>query len=156
MKTVDDVLAEFEKKHDLKIGRPDHVVGMSTGNLAIDWQTGVGGLPKGRITELYGFESSGKAQPLDASVLTPRGYVKMGELRVGDDVDDLMGQPSRVTGVFPQGVKAIYRLTFSDGTSTEATLDHLWNVETYVQVFGWLSTTATTALRPGLVWTVAS
>jgi recombination protein RecA len=59
-KTVDDVLTEFEKKHDLKIGTPDRVTGMPTGNLGIDWQTGVGGLPIGRITELYGYESSGK------------------------------------------------------------------------------------------------
>lgn len=59
-KTVDEVLAEFEKKHNLKVGRPIPVTGLSTGNLAIDWQTGVGGLPAGRITELYGLESSGK------------------------------------------------------------------------------------------------
>jgi recombination protein RecA len=59
-KTVDEVLAEFEKKHNLKIGRPAPVTGLPTGNLAIDWQSGVGGLPAGRITELYGLESSGK------------------------------------------------------------------------------------------------
>lgn len=59
-KTVDDVLAEFEKKHGLKIGTPEAVTGLPTGNLAIDWQSGVGGLPRGRITELYGYEASGK------------------------------------------------------------------------------------------------
>lgn len=59
-KTVDDVLAEFEKKYGLKIGVPAPVTGLTTGNLGIDWQTGVLGLPVGRITELYGYESSGK------------------------------------------------------------------------------------------------
>lgn len=59
-KTVDAVLAEFEKKHGLVIGAPAPVTGLSTGNLAIDWQSGVQGLPVGRISELYGFESSGK------------------------------------------------------------------------------------------------
>lgn len=59
-KSVDDVLKEFEKKHGLKIGAPEKVTGMTTGNLAIDWQTGAGGIPIGRITELYGYESSGK------------------------------------------------------------------------------------------------
>jgi hypothetical protein len=61
-KTVDDVLTEFEKKHGLKIGLPEKVTGITTGNLAIDWQTDVegGGLPVGRIVELYGYESSGK------------------------------------------------------------------------------------------------
>lgn len=59
-KTVDDLLAEFSKKHGLVIGTPDPVTGLTTGNLAIDWMTQVGGIPAGRITELYGYESSGK------------------------------------------------------------------------------------------------
>lgn len=59
-KTVDDVLADYEKKHGLTVGLPRNVVGLSTGNLALDWQSGVGGLPVGRITELYGYEASGK------------------------------------------------------------------------------------------------
>jgi recombination protein RecA len=73
-KTVDDVLAEFEKKTGLKIGPPDQVTGLPTGNLAIDWQTGVGGLPVGRITELYGYESSGKTTTAlqTAATLQPR------------------------------------------------------------------------------------
>jgi recombination protein RecA len=59
-KSFSDVLNEFEKKHNLKVGTPAEVTGLPTGNLAIDWQSGVGGLPRGRITELYGYESSGK------------------------------------------------------------------------------------------------
>lgn len=59
-KTPDDILGEYEKKHGLKLGTPKRVTGLPTGNLAIDWQSGVGGIPVGRITELYGYESSGK------------------------------------------------------------------------------------------------
>ncbi len=33
---------------------------ISTGSIALDWATGVGGIPKGRIVEIYGPESSGK------------------------------------------------------------------------------------------------
>ena len=33
---------------------------ISTGSLAIDLSLGVGGLPRGRIVEIYGPESSGK------------------------------------------------------------------------------------------------
>ena len=33
---------------------------ISSGSVAIDWALGVGGLPKGRIIEIYGPESSGK------------------------------------------------------------------------------------------------
>ena len=33
---------------------------ISTGSLGLDYALGVGGLPRGRITEIYGPESSGK------------------------------------------------------------------------------------------------
>jgi len=59
-KSIDDVLGDFEKKTGLKVGTPEQVTGLSTGNLALDWQSEVGGIPRGRITELYGYESSGK------------------------------------------------------------------------------------------------
>lgn len=59
-KSLDDILSAFEKKTGLKVGTPEQVTGYSTGNIALDWQSGVGGIPRGRITELYGYESSGK------------------------------------------------------------------------------------------------
>lgn len=59
-KTFDEVLTDFEKKTGLTVGRPETVTGLPTGNIGIDWLTGVGGLPRGRISELYGYESSGK------------------------------------------------------------------------------------------------
>lgn len=59
-KTFDQIISEFETKRGLTVGRPKQVVGLPTGNMAIDWMTGVGGVPRGRITELYGLESSGK------------------------------------------------------------------------------------------------
>lgn len=52
----------------------------------------------------------------------------MGDLKVGDELADPNGAPSQVTGVYPQGVRPVYRLTFSDGSSAEATGDHLWAV----------------------------
>ncbi len=38
----------------------EKVKAISTGSLAIDYITGIGGIPRGRITEIYGHESSGK------------------------------------------------------------------------------------------------
>ncbi len=72
----------------------------------------------------------GRAQPLDALVLTPTGWRPMGEVCVGDLVVSDDGHPTRVVGVYPQGRKAVYRVTFSDGTSTECTDDHLWLTQT--------------------------
>lgn len=82
------------------------------------------------IMGIFGDPGSGKAQPLDAKVLTPTGWKLMGDLRVGDAVTGSDGKAHRVLGVYPQGVQPIYRVTFNDGSSAEATGDHLWSVAT--------------------------
>lgn len=53
---------------------------------------------------------TGKAQPLYSNVLTPKGYVKMGDLKVGDKVIAADGSRAKVLGVFPQGVKDVYEI----------------------------------------------
>ena len=72
----------------------------------------------------------GKAQPLDSKVLTPFGWFEMREISVGEHVIGSNGKPTKVTGVFPQGEKDIYRVTFSDGSSTECCEEHLWAINT--------------------------
>lgn len=41
--------------------RPDRVEVISTGSLKLDLATGIGGLPRGKIVEIMGWESSGKS-----------------------------------------------------------------------------------------------
>ncbi len=77
----------------------------------------------------------GKAQPLDAKVLTPGGWKRMGDLAVGDDVIDAGGNTSRVTGVYPQGEREIFRVVFSDGSATECCDEHLWQVTSPVRKY---------------------
>lgn len=72
----------------------------------------------------------GRAQPLTTKVLTPLGWREMGHLEVGDHVIGSDGQPTRVLGVYPQGEKDTYRVSFSDGTSVECCDEHLWTVYT--------------------------
>lgn len=57
-----------------------------------------------------------------------RGYVPIEQLRVGDEVFSDTGQPTRVSGVFPQGKKRSYRVHFDDGTSIVCNDEHLWDV----------------------------
>ena len=63
---LDLALAQIEKKYGKgAIMRMDsdsiqHVESISTGCLTLDAALGIGGLPKGRIIEIYGPESSGK------------------------------------------------------------------------------------------------
>lgn len=69
----------------------------------------------------------GKAQPLDAKIYTPFGYKYMGDIAVGDIVLTPTGK-SIVDSIHPQGIKDVYKVTFSDGSSCRCTKDHLWEV----------------------------
>ncbi|HEX8397164.1 MAG TPA: PhoH family protein, partial [Pyrinomonadaceae bacterium] len=72
----------------------------------------------------------GRSQTLDSKILTPSGWRKMGDIEIGDDVIGSEGKAVKVIGVFPQGKKAVYRLTMTDGSSTLACAEHLWAVKT--------------------------
>ncbi len=72
----------------------------------------------------------GRAQPYDAQVLTPDGYLPMGTLRVGDLVIGSDGRPTPVLGVYPQGRKEVFRVATQDGAWTLACGEHLWTVRT--------------------------
>lgn len=70
----------------------------------------------------------GKALPLDAKILTPKGWATMGKIKEGDKVVGKNGQSTRVIGVFPQEIADIYEVTTSDGRKARCTKDHLWGV----------------------------
>ena len=88
----------------------------------------IGGMRPGEVTVIAGRPGMGKAQPLDAKVLTASGWSEMGALAVGDELASVDGARSVVTGIFPQGEKQIFRVTMSDGRSTECCDEHLWTV----------------------------
>lgn len=77
-----------------------------------------------RRLDLY--TGGGKAQPLDAKIKVPGGWSTMGDMKVGTRVIAPDGSTTEVTGVYPQGEKTIYRITFEDGRTTEACGEHLW------------------------------
>lgn len=113
-KMIESTTAEIEKKFGkgaiMKYGEggPDlHVEAIPTGSLALDVALGIGGVPRGRIVEIYGPESSGKttlsleilaeAQAMggvvafiDAEHALDPGYAA----RIGVDIDEvLISQP---------------------------------------------------------------
>ena len=65
-KDLDDVLAQIEKDHGkgsiMRLGSKQFaaVDVIPTGSLALDVALGVGGIPRGRVIEIYGPESGGK------------------------------------------------------------------------------------------------
>lgn len=66
VKALELALAHIEKQFGkgsiMKLGAETHapVESIPTGSLALDMAIGVGGVPRGRVTEIYGPESSGK------------------------------------------------------------------------------------------------
>lgn len=63
---LESALKQIEKQYGagavMRLGENMHlnIDAISTGSLTLDLATGIGGLPKGRIVEIYGPESSGK------------------------------------------------------------------------------------------------
>ena len=72
----------------------------------------------------------GKALESNTKIYTPSGTKKIGELTVGEKVIGCDGNPYNVTGVYPQGIKDLYRVTFNDGYSILCCDEHIWSVST--------------------------
>ena len=106
--------------------RKEHITGISTGYDELDRMTA--GLQPSDLIILAGRPSMGKAQPLDAKVLTVLGFKRMGELQVEDKLASVDGQASHVVGVYPQSKRQVYTITFADGRSTKCCAEHLWKI----------------------------
>ena len=78
------------------------------------------------ITIARSANATGKSQPVETPVLTPSGFIPIGDIKVGDFVFGRNGEHTRVTAIFPQGLQPTYRITFNDGSSTLCSGDHLW------------------------------
>ena len=82
-----------------------------------------------------GNQGGGKLLSINEVVLTPNGWVRNGDLKVGDLVSTPFGKPARITEIFDHKDKDIYKLTTSDGRSCECGLEHLWAIRTQKQLF---------------------
>lgn len=121
------IISEAVKKYGntrVKLGM-EYTERKSTGSVHYDYLLS-GGFEAGTIALYYGKTGSGKALPLDNKILTPNGWIKMGDIKVNSIVYDKDGNECQVKGVFPQGIKDIYKISFNDNTSTNCCKDHLW------------------------------
>jgi len=61
-KALGDITKRFGEGTVMRLGEASHLVvdAIPTGSLSLDIALGVGGIPRGRVTEIYGPESSGK------------------------------------------------------------------------------------------------
>lgn len=83
-----------------------------------------------KVVILSAQQGTGKAEPNDTPIPTPKGWTLMGNIKVGDTVFDRLGKPTKVLGVYPQGVKPVYKIKFSDGRVNYTADEHLWDIYT--------------------------
>lgn len=74
---------------------------------------------------LIGPAGCGKANTLDTEILTPDGFIKMGDIQIGQSVFTHSGSIGKVSGVFPQGKRDIYRITLQDKTHIDVSDEHI-------------------------------
>jgi recombination protein RecA len=147
-KALDTALAnidrQFGKGSVMRLGddvrAPIEVI--PTGSIALDIALGIGGLPRGRVVEIYGPESSGKCLTADTYVWSDHGLETVAELfaRCGQQASCT----SRVTDVSDRGIrlvnecgeleslaavthnnrKPVLRLTTRSGRAVTATHNH--------------------------------
>lgn len=94
-------------------------------------------LPAGGLIGVYGPPGCGKAQPLDEPTLTPSGWSPLGALQPGSWVIGSAGLPVRVVHAHPISEQEEWIVTFSDGTSTRCSSQHLWTVRKSHASRGW-------------------
>ena len=108
-KTLTDLTKRFGDGAIMRLGEAKHmnVESIPTGSLALDLALGIGGVPRGRVTEIYGPESAGKTTVCQHIVAEAQkrggvcGYIDMEHAldpiyaaRCGVDVENLyISQP---------------------------------------------------------------
>lgn len=71
---------------------------------------------------------AGKDLRLSAKIKIPGGWKLMKDVHVGDTITAWDGSPTTVTGIYPQGLKPVYRVSFEDGRYVDTGLEHLWEI----------------------------
>jgi recombination protein RecA len=98
---------QFGKGSVMRLGEETRVPVevIPTGSIALDVALGLGGLPRGRVVEIYGPESSGKCLTADTYVWSDRGLETIAELfeRAGIKASCT----SRVTDVSESGIRLV-------------------------------------------------
>lgn len=89
----------------------------------------INSIKNNEITIVAGPAGCGKAQPLNSLILCENGYKKMGNINIGDNVYSMSGKLTKVVNIFPQGIKDIYKITFSDNSEVECCNEHLWLIK---------------------------
>lgn len=113
---IDSLKEDYDKSNMLKTG--------------IDgWDKALGGgFVKKNVHLLGAPPGGGKACAVNTPVLTPNGWKKAGEIKIGDKLIGRDGKSTKVLAVYPQGTINNYKIIFSDHSETNCCINHLWSV----------------------------
>lgn len=89
-----------------------------------------GGIARGEMAIFLAPTGIGKSLPISEPILTSNGWITIGNIKVGDEIIGSNGKNQFVLGVYPQGVRPIYKIEFTDGTFVNCDEEHLWSVNT--------------------------
>lgn len=71
---------------------------------------------------------SGKASWVESKVLTKKGWKKLKDIVVGEELVSIDERRNRVEAIYPQGVKQLYKITTDNGRTHVCCKEHLWEV----------------------------
>jgi hypothetical protein len=83
------------------------------------------GARKGKLYLRSAATGVGKAIPNSTIIPTPNGFKRADEIIVGDYLFDRLGNETLVLGVYPQGLRKVWEITFDDGRKAKCCEDHL-------------------------------
>ena len=148
--TITDILNDidaqatlFRNKYDINFVRNEMVAGEDTEELISEFEEAPAfgsfltspyltqlymGLCRGHLIMNSSPAGTGKALPDSLIIPTPNGNKKVKDICLGDYLFDKNGKPTRVVGIFPQGIKQIWNVKFKDGRIAKCCKDHLWTV----------------------------
>lgn len=82
------------------------------------------------VSFLSGNAGAGKAVTNSTMIPTPSGFVRNGDLKVGSYVFDRLGNKTKILGVYPQGMKKVFKVILSDGREVLCNDEHIWTTFT--------------------------
>ena len=89
-----------------------------------------GGLKNGNIYAIASRPGQGKALEENTPILTPNGFVKIKDLKIGDEVFSIDGKPTKILGIRKWNNRKLYKVSTDDNQYVLADENHEWTVKT--------------------------